>query len=124
MNEKYVFITPEQLGKAINNAPFNTIFDFTLDQSTDDFYNETEPTGWYGAKITTIFDEYQGVFAIGYYGGGCTQIVDIGYEFPNKNAETCIIEGLKDYINNQADHIKKVCVEITDENKLFLEEFI
>lgn len=124
MNENYIFITPEQLGTAISKAPMNTRFDFTLDQSTDDWYHEKEPTGWFGAKITSIFDEYQGIFAIGYYGGGCTRIVDIDYECYDKNIGTCIIEALKDYINNQADDIEKICVEVTDENKLFLEEFI
>lgn len=124
MNNKYIFITPEQLGKAINNAPFNTRFDFTFEQSTADFHYGTEPTGWYGATITTIFNEFQGIFTIGYYGGGCTRTIDIEFEWYNKNIETCIIEALKDYINNQANHIEKICVEVTDENRLFLEKVI
>ena len=50
--------------------------DFTFDQEIDS--NEVwEPTGWYGIKLTTIFDEYDGVLAIGYYGGGCTECYDI-----------------------------------------------
>ena len=50
--------------------------DFTFDQEIDD--NEAfESTGWYGIKLTTIFDEYDGVLAIGYYGGGYTECYDI-----------------------------------------------
>ena len=74
--DKYIYMTVYQFADAIASAPWNTLFDFTYDskQCEDDI---PDPTGWYGMKITRLFDEEGGVLCYGYYGGGCTQAIDL-----------------------------------------------
>ena len=120
----YKFMTPQELAKAIAIAPFNTEFDFTFD-SEEDIKVRLEPEGWYGAKITTIFDEYDGIFAIGYHGGQLTRCYDLYAEDCFDKEET--IKKLTQWINDffviaPENYYGKVCVEITEDNKKYLED--
>lgn len=48
---------------------------FTFDDIDKD--PDCDPSGWYGMKLMKIFDEDEYVFAMGYYGGGATEVYDI-----------------------------------------------
>ena len=119
--EEYKFITADQFAHAIVASPTNTIFDFTFDQSKEDFMHG-EPTGWHGAKITEIFDEHDGLFAIGYYGGGNTQVYDMYKEWSGENLDSCI-EKVLDYYSMDEGGKRGLlfCVEATEQNKEYLE---
>lgn len=125
----YKFITIKELAQSIVNAPWNTQFDFTFDTKEDlDIYKE--PLGWYGVKITRIFDEEDGVLCFGYYGGGCTQCIDMydisenTYDVPT-NAEAIykqLLIWFELYATDYVSEINVVCVEETSENSKYLKE--
>lgn len=93
---------------------------FTFDNIDED--PECEPSGWYGMKILQIFDEDDGVFAMGYYGGGSTETYDIYGMVDNSDNEECIKEycakRLHNFMNTWCDTFvpcEKICVEIKEE---------
>lgn len=90
---------------------------FTFDNIDED--PECDPSGWYGMKILQIFDEDDGVFAMGYYGGGSTEAYDICGMIDNSDD----IERVKEYCANRLqgfmntwcdsfEPCEKICVEI------------
>lgn len=90
---------------------------FTFDDIDED--PECDPSGWYGMRILKIFDEYEGVFAMGYYGGGSTEVYDIYGMIDNSED----IEYVKKYCTNRLqgfmntwcdsfEACQKICVEI------------
>lgn len=91
--------------------------DFTFDDL--DMDPELEPSGWYGMKLMKIFDEEDYVFAIGYWGGGSTEVYDIYRMVDNSGDEDCVKEyctaRLQSFMNTWCDTFKpcnKICVEI------------
>ena len=119
----YEFLTAEQFAHAIAAAPTNTIFDFTFDQSIDGFVCG-QPTGWHGAKITEIFDEHDGVFAVGYYGGGDTRVYDIYKEWSGENIDHCIEEALETYAFAECQEGKLFCVEVGEWNQEYIKKVV
>ena len=93
---------------------------FTFDNIDED--PECEPSGWYGMKMIQIFDEDDGVFAIGYYGGGSTETFDI-YGMVNDSYDVkCVkkfcTKKLQSFINMWCDSFEsceKICVEIKED---------
>lgn len=82
------------------------------------------PTGWYGIKITKMFDEFYGFLTIGYWGGSCTEIYsldEIVFDFNcTKEAKDfylkqfCVLK-LQEFMNSYTDNdcpCNKICVEI------------
>jgi hypothetical protein len=129
MNENYKFITVEELAHAIANAPMNTEFNFTFDNA-ESVAVEGEPTGWYGVKVTKIFDEECGVLCFGYYGGGCTQCADMYmisedvYDVPtNANAIRGKLLAWFDMSMDKFEYEIGICVEVTDYNAEYLNYF-
>lgn len=121
MNKNYKFVPVWKLAKALKEAPVNTLFDFTLEES-EKYFRDGKPSGWCGIKFTTIFDEVPALLAIGYYGGGDTEIHDFIEETEGKEELsewiTSIIKRYADRIDGY-ENIQGVCVEITENNKKY-----
>lgn len=90
---------------------------FTFDDINKD--PECDPSGWYGMKLTQIFDEEDRVFAMGYYGGGSTEAYDIYGMVDDSYNEECVKEycaaRLQNFMNTWCDSFEpceKICVEI------------
>ena len=90
---------------------------FTFDNIDED--PEYDPSGWYGMKLMKIFDEDDGVFAMGYYGGGSTEAYDIYGMVDNSSDKECVKEycaaRLQNFMNTWCDSFEpceKICVEI------------
>jgi hypothetical protein len=88
--------------------------DFTFNQDTDE-----DISGWYGVKFTKIFDEYDCLFAIGYYGGGSTEVYDVYGLVDNSDNEESVkqfcTDKLQKFMNTWCDSsypCEKICVEI------------
>lgn len=60
-------LTAKQLAERVCDA----------DKETEIKFKIADSEGWYGCKVTQIFSELQGLFAIGFYGGGETEIYDL-----------------------------------------------
>lgn len=91
--------------------------DFTFDNIDED--PNCEPSGWYGMKLTKIFDEEDCVFVMGYYGGGSTEAFDIYGMVDNADDIECVKEfcakKLQTYMDiwyDSSESCKKICVEI------------
>ena len=94
--------------------------DFTFDNINKDI--DCEPSGWHGMKLMKIFDEDDGVFAIGYYGGGSTETYDIYGMVDNSDNEECVKDyctaRLQIFMNTWCDTFEtceKICVEIKED---------
>ena len=90
--------------------------DFTFD---DIDLCDDDPSGWYGMKLMKIFDEEDYVFAMGYYGGGSTEVYDIYGMVDDSYSEERVKEycaaRLQNFMNTWCDTIapcEKICVEI------------
>ena len=104
---------------------------FTLNEETNglnftfdniDENPECEPSGWYGIKLMKIFDEDDYVFALGYWGGGSTEVHDIYGMVENSDNEECVKEyctaRLQSFMNTWCDSFEpceKICVEIKED---------
>ena len=93
---------------------------FTFDDL--DLEPDCNPSGWHGIQMTRIFDEWNGVFAIGYWGGGSTVAYDIYGHVEDDNdrdsVKTFCTQKLQEYMNNWCDFIgpcEKICVEIEED---------
>lgn len=101
----------------------NQNLDFTFDDI--DTYPEVEPCGWYGIKLTKLFDEWDKVLAIGYWGGGSTVVYDIYNRVDNSDNDESVkefcVDQLQYFMNMWCDSTgacEKICVEITQQNDL------
>jgi hypothetical protein len=75
---KLVEITPDELAKMVLQQPLEKDIDFA--ENTSD-----GGTGWHCIKRTKIFDEEgAGLIAIGYQGGGSTRVLDLTYDYEEK----------------------------------------
>lgn len=91
--------------------------DFTFDDL--DLDPDLEPSGWYGMKLTKIFDEDDYVFAMGYYGGGSTETYDLygmvdDVDDIERVKEYCT-KRLQNFMNTWCDlsvPCAKICVEV------------
>lgn len=93
---------------------------FTFDNIDED--SECDPSGWYGMKLMKIFDEEDYVFAMGYYGGGSTEVYDIYGIVDNSSNVECVKEyctkRLQNFMDTWCDSFEpceKICVEIKEE---------
>ena len=124
---KYIYMTVYQLADAIASAPWNTLFDFTYDskQCAGDI---PDPTDWYGIKITQLFDEEGGVLSYGCYGAGCNQAVELDMIFDDiydvRENQKAIARQFKEWSEFYNKLEKTVCVEVTDDNRRWIEEII
>lgn len=126
--DKYIYMTVYQFADAIASAPWNTLFDFTYDskQCEDDI---PDPTGWYGIKITQLFDEEGGVLCYGYYGGGCNQAVELYIIsddiYDVRENQKAIERQFREWSEYAYDKLEEtVCVAVTDNNRRWIEEVI
>jgi hypothetical protein len=94
--------------------------DFTFDDI--DIDPECKPSGWYGIKLTKIFDEEDCVFAMGYYSGGSTEVYDIYGMVDDSDNEECVKEycaaKLQNFMDTWCDSFEpceKICVEIEED---------
>ena len=93
---------------------------FTFDDI--DKYPECDPSGWCGMKLMKIFDEEDYVFAVGYYGGGSTEVYDIYGMVDNSNDVECVkqycAKRLQNFTDTWCDSFEpcgKICVEIEED---------
>jgi hypothetical protein len=93
---------------------------FTFDDL--DIDPDCDPSGWHGAQMTKIFDEYYGIFAIGYWGGGSTFAYDIYcnvYDVDDcEEVKEFCTQKLQQYMNDcwdSAGNCEKICVEIKED---------
>ena len=113
---KYKMMTAKQTIDELFNRESRQL-DFTFDDINQD--PDCDPSGWYGLRLTKIFDEDDYVLAIGYYGGGSTEVYDIYGLVDNSDDEDYVKEfctkKLQDYMNTWSESnydCKKICVEI------------
>ena len=113
---KYKMMTANQAVNKLFSLESKQL-DFTFDDIDKD--PDCDPSGWYGLRLTKIFDEDDYVLAIGYYGGGSTEVYDIYGLVDNSDDEECVkkfcTKKLQDYMNTWSgsnDNCKKICVEI------------
>ena len=115
---KYKMMTAaEAIDKLFSLKTKTKRLDFTFDDI--DLDPECDPSGWYGMKLMKIFDEEDYVFALGYWGGGSTEVYDIYGLVDNSYSEECVkkycVEKLQNFMNNWCGTItpcEKICVEI------------
>lgn len=121
------FLTVSELTDALLAAPMGTTFDFTFD-TPESVEQYGEPTGWYGVKLTKVFDENHGVLCFGFYGGGCTRCVDIGWleggSYNTSKAEL-IKSQLLEWIyeigeGDMTDDGVSLCVDVDEDNYFYL----
>ncbi len=91
--------------------------DFTFDDINKD--PDCDVSGWYGVKFTKIFDEMDYIFAMGYWGGGSTEVYDVYGSVDNSYDEECVKEyctiKLQNFMNTWNEvggYCEKICVEI------------
>lgn len=121
---KYIYMSIYQFADAIASAPWGTEFDFTYD-TEDSIYGE--PTGWYCMKVVRLFDEEGGVLCYGYYGGGCTQCIDMYIIsddiYDVRENQKAIESQFRKWSELAYDKLgDTICVEVTDCNRQWIEE--
>lgn len=83
---------------------FMTVKEIADMLTPDDVTKNFEPSGWYGVKRCSLFDEPLGVLCFGYYGGGSSRIEEI-YEKKE------IIDILRRFVNEEAEtNVNVLCV--------------
>jgi hypothetical protein len=114
---KYKMMTAAEAIEELFKMERSRDLSFTFDNIDED--PECEPEGWYGMKLTKIFDEEDYVFAVGYYGGGSTEVYDIYGMVDNSDDIECVkkycTKRLQSFINTWCDTFEsceKICVEI------------
>lgn len=119
-NENYVFVAGNQFARILSVLPMNKEIFFTLHDTYEVSLGE-EPEGWFCAKRIKLFEEINGVLAIGYMGGGHTVVYnDVYNELTRKETEDLIADYLEDYL--LAEFVesmdkKDITLEITKENR-------
>lgn len=115
---KYKMMNAEEIVDLLYELPLNTTLYFTFDDC-EEFEEGDEAEGWYGVKFTTIFDEFDAVFAFGYMGGGCTEAYDIYANVEDSDDKESIkkfcAKKLQYFLNQEQDTTyacERVCVEI------------
>lgn len=124
-NQNYVFVSKDQFAKILSILPMDKEICFTLHDDPDLILTGTTPEGWFCAKRTQIFNDFNGVLAIGYMGGGHTVVYNPYDELVSSNSEIIIEEYLEDYL--LAEFVEdfdqeNICLEITDENRDIIEK--
>lgn len=119
-NQNYVFVSKDQFAKILSVLPMNKEICFTLHDDPDLILTGTTPEAWFCAKRTEIFDDFNGLLAIGYMGGGHTAVYNVYDELTSAHSEILIDEFLEDYL--LAEFVEdfdeeNICLEITDENR-------
>lgn len=103
-NSKYKFLTVREVAKRLQRMKEGEILDFTFD-------NEEmiqEPTGWFGFKKITIFDEPYGNICMGDYGASATRIDSI-----QENTVEEIAEVIQFWLDHESGYcVEKLCVEV------------
>ena len=121
------FLTVSELAEMLLVAPIDTQFDFTFD-TPESVEQYGEPTGWYGVKLTRIFDEHNGVLCFGYYGGGCTRCVDIEW-IEGSDIEPSKVDIIRSQLlewiyeigeGDMTDEGVSLCVEVDENNYYYL----
>ena len=117
----YRMMTAKEVVDMLYKMPDNAALYFTFDDC-DIFEEGDEPEGWYGVKFTQIFDETDWLFAIGYMGGGSTEVYDIYGLIDNSDNEESVkefcAEKLQKFMNywcGVSCGCEKICVEIKED---------
>jgi hypothetical protein len=118
---KYTMMTAtEAIDKLFELKARTKKLDFTFDDV--DMDPECKPSGWYGMKLMKIFDEEDGMFAMGYYGGGSTEVYDIYGMVEAADDIECVKEycaaRLQSFMNTWCGSFKtceKIYVEIKED---------
>lgn len=107
MNEKYRFMTVREVAEKLFSMKEGENIDFTFDN--EEYIQE--PTGWYGLKKVTIFDEPYGNICIGDYGACATRIHSI-----SDNTVDEIAEIIQQWLDDESGFdVEKICVEMKAE---------
>lgn len=105
--ETYKIITVKELADMLESREFDESVDFTFDDEIVD-----EPTGWFGVKKVSLFDEPYGCIAVGYYGGSDMTIRSINPDIPLEQTLREMLQEVADF-NSE---VKTVCVDMKCNN--------
>lgn len=121
--KRYEFMTISQLAHALCDAMNGTEFDFTFD-TKESLEVRGEPEGWYGVKIIDMFGESRGTLCFGYWGGGCTQRIDLAIISDDEWNDDENVKAIKKQLNKWFEYaydyykgIDMVCVSVTENNE-------
>lgn len=104
MNSKYKFLTVREVAERLYKMDEGEVLDFTF----DDEEMIQEPTGWFGFKKISIFDEPHGNICMGNYGASATRIHSL-----QENTVEEIAEIIQFWLEDESGYtIDKLCVEI------------
>lgn len=110
----------EVIDRLWDRVGLNRKVDFTFDNI--EVCPEREPSGWYGVKLLTPFDETDELLAFGYYGGGATRVYHVNSILDGDSSEEAIklacAKRLQMYMDEMCEwngKCEKVCVEIEEE---------
>lgn len=118
---KYEFMYPAEMIDEILNGLKNKKkieFDFTSDY--EELWdgcdpNEIDPSGWYGVRVSEVFDGLS--LICGYYGGGIDFAINIDeYEGYEEEIKTDFCNHLYDLDDFKHSKGAKICVERMDED--------
>lgn len=105
MKKKYKFLTVREVAERLQKMNEGEVLDVTF----DDEEMIQEPTGWFGLKKITIFDEPYGNICMGDYGASATRIDSL-----QENTVEEIAEVIQFWLEDESGYtIDKLCVEIT-----------
>lgn len=107
LTERYKIIAVKELADMLESREFDKSVDFTFDDEIVD-----EPTGWFGVKKVSLFDEPCGCIAVGYYGGSDTIIRGIDLDIPLEQTLREMLQEVADF-NSE---VKVVCVNMEYNN--------
>lgn len=108
MEGNYKIITVSELADMVESKNINESVDFTFDTTLEN----GEPSGWFGVKIVSLFNEPKGCLAIGYYGGGATIVRCINSENNIKE----LLEEMLWELSETDDSVEHICVDISSSN--------
>ena len=118
---KYKMMNAEEIVNLLLEMPVNKYLHFTFD-NCEEFEEGDEPSGWYGVMFTRIFDEFDNLFAVGYMGGGCTEVYDMYANVEDSRDKESVkkfcAKKLQYFLNQEsgtAYACEKVCVEIEED---------
>lgn len=107
--KKYDFVTITELANIIkeNNYAEKTI-DFTGDIE-EDIRDGEEPTGWYGLKVSHMFDGHS--LLVGYYGDGVFDFVDRLKDMSDEHLAITLARIFSEEFSSKYTPDSKICID-------------
>lgn len=104
MNSKYKLLTIREVAERLQKMKEGEVFDFTFDEE-----KIQEPTGWFGFKKISIFDEPYGNISMGDYGASATHIHSL-----QENTVEEIAEIIQFWLDHESGYcVGKLCIEVS-----------